>query len=171
MSEDDLFEAFSVQADALAAGGVDGLVVETMTEMAEAVVAVKAAKRTGLLVTACMTYDSGQDKTNTLMGVTPEEAVEGLADAGADMLGCNCGIGIENYIRVAAKLRAVTDKPIWVKANAGLPEIDGSKVVYQMTPAEFAEKVTELIDAGANIVGGCCGTSPAFIEAIRKRVG
>lgn len=167
VDEQGLFDAFKEQADALAAGGVDALVVETMTEMAEVAAAVKAAKTTGLLVVGCMTYDSGREKTNTMMGVTPEQAVEGLAEAGADMIGCNCGIGIDNYVEVAKHLRAATDKPIWVKANAGLPEIDGGQIVYRMAPEEFAKKVRELIKAGANVVGGCCGTSPDFIRAIR----
>ena len=166
--EDELFEAFKAQAHALAEGGVDALVVETMTEMAEATAAVRAAKTTGLTVVGCMTYDSGKDKTATMMGVTPEQAVEGLTEAGADIIGCNCGIGIDNYIKVAAKFRAVTDRPIWVKANAGMPEVEDGKVVYRMQPEEFAEKVKDLVKAGANIVGGCCGTSPAFIAAMCK---
>ncbi len=166
VSEEELFEAFREQAQALAEGGADALVVETMTDLTEAVAGVRAAKTTGLLVAASMTYDSGPEKTNTMMGVTPERAAAALAEAGADIIGCNCGIGIENYIKVAAKLRAATDKPIWVKANAGLPEIEGGKIVYRMTPAEFASKARELVKAGANIVGGCCGTSPEFIRAL-----
>ena len=169
--EDELFEAFKVQADALAEGGADGLVVETMTELAEAAAAVKAACTTGLPVVACMTYDSGTDKTSTMMGVTPGQAAETLTEAGADVLGCNCGIGIDNYIKVAALYRAATDKPIWVKANAGMPEVEGGQVVYKMKPEEFAEKAKELIQAGANIVGGCCGTSPAFIQALATTLG
>lgn len=166
VKEDELFEAFKEQAEALAAGGADALVIETMTEMAEATAAVKAAKTTGLVVAGCMTYDSGKDKTDTMMGVTPERAAEGLTQAGADMIGCNCGIGIDNYVKVTGKLRAVTDKPIWVKSNAGLPEIEGGKAVYKMTPEEFAKQVQRLIKAGANVVGGCCGTDPAFVRAI-----
>jgi len=165
-TEEELYEAFKIQAEALAAGGVDAIVVETMTELAELTAAVKAAKSTGLIVVGCMTYDSGPDKTSTMMGVTPEQAAEALTKAGADILGCNCGIGIENYVKVAARLRAVTDKPIWVKANAGMPEVEGDKVIYRMTPKEFADQVQGLIEAGANIIGGCCGTSPEFIEAI-----
>jgi methionine synthase I (cobalamin-dependent) len=168
VSEEELFDAFKEQAAALAAGGADGLVVETMTELAEAVTAVKAAKTTGLPVVASMTYDSGPNRTNTMMGVTPEQAVEHLIGAGADIIGCNCGIGIENYIEVCAMLRAATDKPIWVKANAGLPEIENGKVVYKMTPQEFATKARDLVKAGANIVGGCCGTSPEFVKALRE---
>lgn len=167
-TEDELYETFKEQAEGLAEGGVDGIVVETMTETAEAVAAVKAAKTTGLFVVACMTFDSGKDKTHTMMGVTPEQAVEALTEAGADAVGCNCGIGIENYITVAGLMRATTDKPIWIKANAGLPEVDGNKIVYNMTADEFANKSKELVDAGANIVGGCCGTSPEFIAALAK---
>lgn len=166
VQEDELFEAFRQQAGALAEGGADALVVETMTELAEAVAAVRAAKTTGLPVVGSMTYDSGREHTNTMMGVTPEKAVEALTEAGADIIGCNCGIGIENYIKVAALLRAATTKPIWVKANAGLPEIENGKVTYKMTPQEYATKARELVTAGADIVGGCCGTSPDFIRAL-----
>lgn len=170
IGEEELLEIFKEQAGALAEGGADALVVETMTELAEACAAVRAAKGTGLAVAASMTYDSGKDKTSTMMGVTPEQAVEALLATGADIIGCNCGIGIDNYIQVAARMRAVTDWPIWVKANAGLPEIEGEKIVYRMPPTEFARKAKQLVKAGANIVGGCCGTSPEFIAALREAV-
>jgi methionine synthase I (cobalamin-dependent) len=168
VTEEALFETFKEQAQALAEGGVDGIVVETMTELAEARAAVKAAKTTGLIVTGCMTYDSGKDKTVTMMGVKPEQAVEELGAAGADMIGCNCGVGIENYIQVTSRLRAATDMPIWVKANAGLPEVQGEMIIYRMTPEQFAEKAKEVVDAGANIIGGCCGTNPEFIAALSR---
>lgn len=168
VTEQDLFDAFKAQAEALAEGGADALVVETMTELAEITAAVRAAKTTGLTVAACMTYDSGRDRTRTMMGVAPEQAAKALTEAGADIIGCNCGIGIENYIKVAGMLKAACDKPIWVKANAGMPEIENGKVVYRMQPDEFAKQVKSLIDAGASIIGGCCGTSPAFIAAICK---
>jgi methionine synthase I (cobalamin-dependent) len=168
VKEDELLDAFKVQAQALAEGGCDALVVETMTDLKEAAIAVRAAKTTGLLVVGCMTYDSGKDHTRTMMGVTPEQAVKGLTEAGADIIGCNCGIGIDNYITVAGMFRAATKKPIWVKANAGMPEVVNGKAVYKMQPTVFAEKVKDLIKAGANFVGGCCGTSPAFIAATAK---
>ncbi len=163
---DDLFAAFKEQAEALAEGGADGLVIETMTELAEIEAAVKAAKTTGLVVAACMTFDSGRDKTSTVMGVGAEKAAQRLVELGADIVGCNCGIGIENYIKVAAKMKAVVSCPIWVKANAGLPEIEGGNIVYRMTPDEFAAQSTALVEAGADIVGGCCGTTPEFIAAL-----
>jgi methionine synthase I (cobalamin-dependent) len=166
VKEQELFDAYKEQAEALAEGGADALVVETMTELAEATAAVRAAKTTGLLVVGCMTFDSGRDKTATVMGVTAEKAATELTQAGADIVGCNCGIGIENYIKVAAKMRQVVSCPIWVKANAGLPEIDGASIVYRMTPEEFAARSKELVAAGANIIGGCCGTTPEFTRAL-----
>ncbi len=162
----ELYDTFKEQAESLADGGADALVIETMTEMAEIEAAVRAAKTTGLPVVACMTFDSGREKTATVMGVAAEKAAKSLVELGADIVGCNCGIGIDNYIKVAAKMRAVVDCPIWVKANAGLPEIDGANIVYRMTPEEFAAKSKELVAAGANIIGGCCGTTPAFIRAL-----
>lgn len=170
VSEDELFEAFKEQADALAQGGVEGLVVETMFDLIEAAAAVRAAKATGLLAVGSMTFDSGGDGTRTMMGVTPQQAVEALTSAGADIVGCNCGVGIDNYIKVAAMLRAATARPVWVKANAGLPEVRHGHVVYDMQPEEYANQVMRLVDAGASIVGGCCGTTPAFIDAIRRRL-
>ncbi|MGQ9650183.1 MAG: homocysteine S-methyltransferase family protein [Phycisphaerae bacterium] len=170
VDEKTLYDVFKEQAEALAAGGADGLVVETMADLTEAMTAVRAAKTTGLPVVGSMTFDSGRDKSCTLMGVTPEQAVQGLTQAGADIIGCNCGIGIENYIKVAARLRAATTRPIWVKANAGLPEIDGSRVVYRMSPKEFAQKARQVIEAGANIIGGCCGTTPEFIAVLAAAV-
>jgi 5-methyltetrahydrofolate--homocysteine methyltransferase len=168
VTEEELFDAFVEQAGGLAEGGADGLVVETMTELAEAIAAVKAAKTSGLIVVGSMTYDSGPNRTNTMMGVTPAQAARALGEAGADIIGCNCGIGIENYIEVTALLRQATDKPIWVKANAGLPEIENGAVVYKMTPQEYATQAQALVKAGANIIGGCCGTSPDFIRALRN---
>lgn len=165
-SEGELYEAFREQAEALAEGGADGLAIESMTELAEALAAVKAAKTTGLPVVACMTFDSGKDRTSTMMGVAPVQAAKALADAGADMIGCNCGIGIEHYVKVAGLLRGATNKPIWVKANAGVPEIDGGQLVYRTAPGDFAAKAKELVKAGANVIGGCCGTTPDFIRAL-----
>lgn len=166
VDEKSLYEAFEEQAQALASAGVDGLVIETMTELAEAVIAVRSAKRTGLLVAACMSFDSGQHRQATSMGTMPQEAASALAEAGADIIGCNCGMGLEGSIPVVTALRAATDKPIWAKPSAGLPEIEGGKLVYKITPQEFADKARELADAGANIIGGCCGTTPDFIRAL-----
>lgn len=168
VSEDQLYEAFLEQARAMAEGGADGIVVETMSDPAEAVLAVKAAKTTGLPVAACMVFDSGKNKDRTMMGTTPEQAVEKLTEAGADIVGSNCGQGIDGFIPICQRMRAATDLPVWMKANAGLPEVVDGKTVYRQSPEVFAEKAMQLVEAGANFVGGCCGTSPEFIAAVRK---
>lgn len=170
-TEEDLYEAFKEQAVALEAGGADAILCETLTELAEALVALRAAKEnTKLPVAVSMTFDSGPDQMSTMMGVSARQAAEELTKAGADVVGCNCGVGIENYIKVARALRQATDRPIWVKANAGLPELESGRIVYKDSPEAFAAKVPKLVAAGANIIGGCCGTSPDYIRAIRQAV-
>lgn len=167
VTEEDLRAAFLEQAEALAAAGADGLVIETMSDLAEASIAVAAAKKTGLPVVACMVFDSGKNRDRTMMGVTPEQAAAALAEAGADVIGANCGNGIAGYVPVCARLRAATHLPVWIKPNAGLPELEGGRVVYRTSPEEFARWVPDLVRAGANYIGGCCGTNPAFIRAAR----
>ena len=162
--------AFEQQAQALAAGGADAIVIETMSDLEEARFAIDAARATGLPVVACMVYDSGKQQDRTMMGVTPERAAEALTAAGADVIGANCGNGIEGYIPICARLSSATDRPIWIKANAGLPSLEGGEVVYRTTPDEFVSHLDELIDAGASFIGGCCGTNPAFIKALRARL-
>ncbi|MCC7373146.1 MAG: homocysteine S-methyltransferase family protein [Verrucomicrobiales bacterium] len=161
-----LRDAFVEQAKALAGAGADGLVVETMSDLSEARVAVEAAKATGLPVVACMVYDSGRLKDRTMMGTTPEQAAEALAASGADVIGANCGQGVEGFVAIARRLRAATGVPLWIKANAGLPEFVDGKAVYRTTAAEFAQFLEPLVEAGADFVGGCCGTGPAFIRAL-----
>jgi methionine synthase I (cobalamin-dependent) len=167
---DELRAAFEEQAQALAAGGADGIVVETMTDLDEAKAALAAAKATGLPVVACMVFDAGRDKDRTMMGLTPEQVAGALTEAGADVIGANCGVGIERYVPVCRRLKAATDRPIWIKANAGLPTLSGTTVTYAATPESFASHVPELIAAGAAFIGGCCGTAPAFIRAVVERV-
>jgi methionine synthase I (cobalamin-dependent) len=171
VDEPALRRAFGEQCAALASGGADGLVIETMSDPAEAVIAVQAAKATGLPVVACMVYDTGRNKDRTMMGATPEQAAADLARAGADVIGANCGCGIEGYIAICRRLHAATSRPVWIKANAGLPEIVDGKAVYRMTPEEFAGHCRTLQAEGASYIGGCCGTTPAFIAAVRKCLG
>jgi 5-methyltetrahydrofolate--homocysteine methyltransferase len=170
-TEAQLKDAFAQQADALAQAGADGLVIETMSDPAEAVLAVAAARETGLPVVACMTFDSGAKRDRTMMGTTPEQAAEQLTAAGADVIGANCGQGIAGMVEVCRRLHAATDRPIWIKANAGLPTLVDGQACYQQTPADFAACVPQLIDGGASFVGGCCGTTPEFIRAVRQVIG
>lgn len=166
----ELTNAFTEQAQALAEGGADALVVETMSDLEEANLALAAAKTTGLPVVVCMVFDSGRDKDRTLMGATPEQVARELTAAGADVIGANCGVGIERYVPVCRRLQAATDRPIWIKPNAGLPVLECGRVVYHTTPEEFAHHVPELVAAGASFIGGCCGTNPDFIRAVCARL-
>ena len=159
------------KARALAAAGADAIVVETMTDLVEAKIALAAARATGLPVVVSVVFDSGKDKDRTLMGATPEQVVTELDAAGADVLGANCGQGIAGYIRVCARMRSVTDRPLWIKANAGLPKMVDGRAVYETTAEEFAQQAPALVAAGANFVGGCCGTSPVFIQALKGALG
>lgn len=169
VTEQELYDAFKAQAVALAEGGADAIVCETMSELAEALVALRAVQEnTKLPVVVSLTYDSGPDQSHTMMGVTPQEAAEALTAAGADLIGCNCGVGIDNYVKITRMLRQATDRPIWVKPNAGMPELQDGRIVYRQTPEEFASKVHRLVEAGARVIGGCCGTGPEFIAAIRR---
>jgi len=165
----ELLAAFTEQAKALARGGPDGLVVETMQDLEEARLAVAAARTTGLPVVASMVFDSGKDKDRTMMGTTPEQAAAGLLDAGADVVGANCGLGIAGFVTICARLKAAAKgHPVWIKANAGRPEVRDGKSVYVTTAAEFTRQVPAVLEAGANFIGGCCGTSPEFIRAIHR---
>jgi 5-methyltetrahydrofolate--homocysteine methyltransferase len=166
VSPDDLKAAFAVQVRAIADAGADGIVIETMSDPAEASLAAATASETGLPVVACLTFDSGPKKDRTMMGTTPEQAAAQLAAAGADVIGANCGQGIAGMVEVCRRLHGATDRPIWIKANAGLPEIVDGMTVYRQTPAEFAAFVPQLIAAGASFIGGCCGTTPEFIRAV-----
>lgn len=165
-SEAELSEVFAGQAEALAGAGPDALVIETMSDPAEARCAVVAARATGLPVVACMAFDSGKDKTRTMMGTTPQEAATILTAAGADVIGANCGQGIEGYPELYRALSNATRCPIWLKPNAGSPELAGLETVYRTTSDAFVAGASVLVEAGVAFVGGCCGTTPGFIAAL-----
>ncbi len=171
VTEEDLTTAFTEQAAALASAGPDALVVETMSDLGEALLAVAAARSTGLPVVASMVFDSGKEKDRTMMGSTPEQVAEALAEAGADVIGANCGLGMEGYIPIARRLRAATSLPVWIKPNAGLPELVNGEIVYRTTADEFATLAGGLRQAGVAFVGGCCGTSPEFVSALIRTIG
>ncbi|WP_291981049.1 homocysteine S-methyltransferase family protein [Luteitalea sp.] len=171
VTEEELMTAFDEQARALAAAGADALVVETMADLDEARIAVVAAKATGLPVVACMVFDSGADQDRTMMGTTPEDAARALEAAGADVIGANCGQGIEGYVGICRRLVNATDRPVWIKANAGVPTLVDGEAVYATSPAQFASASRAVVDAGARFIGGCCGTTPEFIRALAREIG
>jgi methionine synthase I (cobalamin-dependent) len=166
VTHEDLTSAFAEQARALAEAGADALVVETMSDLAEAELAVKAARQTGLPVVACMVFDSGKNKDRTMMGTTPEQAAKALEAAGADVIGANCGQGIEGFVAICRRLKSAATCPIWIKPNAGLPEVVDGRARYTTSAQQFASYIPELVQSGASFLGGCCGTNPHFIRAV-----
>lgn len=168
LSVQEAVAAFAQQAAALADGGADGLVIETMMDLGEAKAALAGARQGApdLTVVVCMSFNSGPAGFATIMGVKPEQAAEELDAAGADAVGTNCGSGIADLTEVARLMRQVTGRPLWVKPNAGLPELVDGETVYRETPEQMASHFAALIRAGANVIGGCCGTTPEHIRLL-----
>ncbi|MFI4910584.1 MAG: homocysteine S-methyltransferase family protein [Sedimentisphaeraceae bacterium JB056] len=173
VSSEDLYNAFKEQAIALEKGGADAICIETMSDIDEAVLAIKAAKEnTSLEVICTFSFErTVQGDYRTMMGTTPVQAAQACLEAGADIIGTNCGNGMERMIEIVEQIRqAFSNAPILIHANAGLPQnIDGVDV-FPETPEDMASKVERLIEAGANIIGGCCGTTPAHITAMKNSV-
>ncbi len=163
----EFYNAFKDQAIALAAGGADALVIETMSDLDEAKAAIQACKEnTSCEVICTMTFEkSGEDIFHTMMGVTPTQMVEELVTAGADIIGANCGNGIKNMVSIVNEIRYVNKTiPILIHANAGSPIYKDGKTIFPESPDQMAEHVSILIKAGANIIGGCCGSTPDHIR-------
>jgi len=173
VSEDELYDAFKEQSIALEAGGVDAIMIETMTDLEEARIAVKAAKdNTRCEVFCTMTFDKIiGDEFRTMMGISPTEMTESLIDAGADVIGANCGNGIKDMIGIVKEIRLVNAAiPILIHANAGLPHYHDGETTFPESPADMAFNVKEIAAAGANIIGGCCGTTPDHICKVAEVV-
>ena len=169
-TEDQMTAAFAEQATALAEGGADAICIETMSDIQEATLAIQAVREhTGCEIIATFTFEkTAQGDYRTMMGVTPEDAARAALDAGADIIGTNCGNGIAGMTEIVTAMRAAApDTPILVHANAGLPRIEGDQTVFPESPEEMAAQVPALAAAGADIIGGCCGTTPDHIRAIR----
>ncbi|MEW6250584.1 MAG: homocysteine S-methyltransferase family protein [Planctomycetota bacterium] len=166
-TEEQLAPVFEEQARALAAGGAELIILETFSELKEILLALRVVKdATGLPVVASMSFDSGPQRTRTMMGAQAGECATALEDAGADVIGCNCGGGIATILPAVVALRAATTRPLWVKPNAGLPELEEGRAVWRQTPEDFATHVPQLLEAGANIIGGCCGSGPEHIRRV-----
>jgi len=166
VSAEELAVAFSAQAQSLAHAGADALLIETMSDPEEARLAVRAAKVTRLPVIASFAFDSGKNKDRTMMGATPEVVAAAMAEAGADGIGANCGVGVDFAVPICQRLHAACDLPIWIKPNAGLPVMEGAAIHYATTAEYFASYFAALRDAGASFVGGCCGSTPDFVRAL-----
>jgi 5-methyltetrahydrofolate--homocysteine methyltransferase len=169
VTEDDLYRAFRDQAEALEAGGADACCIETFTAMDEAELAVKAAKQnTGLEIICTFTFErTVQGGYRTMMGVSPADAATAMVAAGADIVGTNCGNGMERMAAIVAEMRAAAPStPILVHANAGAPVLVDNKTLFLETPERMVRHAAAVLDAGANIIGGCCGTTPDHIRAL-----
>ena len=167
-----VYESFEIQMQAFAESGCDVICIETMMDLNEMLLALKAAKERapGIPVMTTMTFDATPKGFFTIMGVTIEKAAHTLEEAGADVTGSNCGNGIENMIRIAREYRKHTALPLIIQSNAGLPLIEKGELIYPESPEFMAEKAKELVDAGVSIIGGCCGTTPEHIRAIRNSI-
>lgn len=170
VTETELYDAYSEQISALYQAGAEAVLIETMSDLQEAAIALKAAKdNTPMEVLVTMTFESANDDGFfTMMGISIAEMTTTLKGLGADIIGVNCGKGIAETIALVKKIRSIDkDIPIIAHPNAGLPKYVDGETVFMETPDQMASMVGELIAVGANIVGGCCGTTP---EHIRKFV-
>lgn len=164
-------DVFAAQVSALVDGGVDGILIETMTAIEEAVAALEAAKEATekpVFVSMQFQADAGGETFHTAFGVSIEKAVQELTGAGADGIGTNCVAGMGAATRIVGRMRQLTDLFLLAEPNAGLPRIEGGQTVYDETPEMFAEGSAALARAGANVVGGCCGTTPEHIGRLAQ---
>ncbi len=165
---DEAYELFAQQVRAFARAGADLFIVETMTDLAEIRAAVLACRENSdLPVFATMTFE---EDGRTFLGTSPEVAAVALDALGADALGINCSLGPAELRPLAARMLAVTEKPVIVQANAGLPHVEEGRTVYDIGPAEYARAVAGMIEDGVAVVGGCCGTDPDYIRLLARLV-
>ena len=173
IAEETVRVAFREQADSLVEAGVDAIIIETQTSYEELGIGIAQAKAAGApCVIGSMAYDVTQDRSEirTMMGISPEEAAQFMVDAGADIVAVNCGAGVDVgwAARAVEAYRKVSGLPTMAQPNAGVPELVDMKVIYRQTPEDMVRELPDLLAAGANIVGGCCGSTPEHIKYFRK---
>lgn len=173
VTREEVFESYLEQAEILLSAGVDALIIETQTSLEEVGTALDAVKKAGApCVIASMSFDSVKDGSDfrTMMGVSPEEAVQLIVEKGADVIGTNCGKGIDigNAARIVRRYREACDLPIMAQPNAGQPEMVEGRIIYRETPEQMAAGIDLLINAGASAVGSCCGTTPEHTALFRR---
>jgi 5-methyltetrahydrofolate--homocysteine methyltransferase len=169
---EEVFESFRRQLSILLSAGVDLVCIETMMNAAEAELAIKAAKSVNatIPIMATMTFNKVPKGFFTMMGTSIKAAAQQLEQAGADIIGSNCGNGMTEMVLIGREFRDNSKLPIAIQGNAGLPKSEGSELIYPETPEFMASKAAELLAIGVQIIGGCCGTTPEHIKAIRKVV-
>jgi 5-methyltetrahydrofolate--homocysteine methyltransferase len=167
VSLEEVQKCFFLQARALIESGVDLLIMETMYSLEEAMAAVDGARKGGdSLLIASMTFTQTKNGFFTMMVENIGQCASALVNAGADMIGANCTLGSSEMIDLTKELRASTDRPILIQPNAGNPVIRKGVTFYEQTPSEFAKDAAKIIEAGADMIGGCCGTNPEFIQTL-----
>jgi 5-methyltetrahydrofolate--homocysteine methyltransferase len=173
LPEEDAFASFKEQAALLAEGGVDGLIVETMFDLREALCALRAAREAcELPIITSIAFNTAGNQGRTVMGNTARQCAEALTEAGASAVGANCGsVDPLEMAQIVVMMREATHLPIIAQPNAGRGRLVDKELVFDMSPAAFASGVEECVRAGARLVGGCCGTSPAHIQAMVKFIG
>ncbi len=166
--ESQFYDVFKEQAEILAQAGVNGFLIETMFDLREAMCALRACKDNfALPVIVSIAFATETKGARTIMGNSAEECAKIITEAGADCIGANCGdIDPDQMAVVVSLLRSATELPVLAQPNAGRPKLVGDKTVFGMTPEDFAAGVSKCVDAGASIVGGCCGTTPEHIRAV-----
>ena len=168
---EEISAAFAEQAKAMEQAGADAVLCETFVELDEIALAARAVREsTKLPVVLSMSFTAGKDGTNSIMGNAPADLARLGQEVGAAAVGANCGAGPDRFVRLAELFRAATPMPIWIKPNAGMPQLREGKTIFPLQAAEFSAYVPALIGAGANFIGGCCGTNPDFIRAICQEV-
>jgi 5-methyltetrahydrofolate--homocysteine methyltransferase len=168
--ESQFFEAFREQAGLLAESGIDGFIIGTMFDLREALCALRACKENlSLPVIVSLAFSTEEKGGRTMMGDSAEQCAKSLTDAGADVVGANCGdLDPTQMAVVVSYLKSATSLPVLAQPNAGRPKLVGDKTVFEMAPVQFADGITECLRAGARLVGGCCGTSPEHIRAVAE---
>lgn len=169
INEDDLLKAFGQQIASLGKGGVDAIVLETFADPTEAAAGVRAARdNCDLPVVVSFSFAAGVDNDRTIMGADAGQIVDQLGPLAPEAFGANCGVGPDVAIRLVQRYRKIWDGPVWIKPNAGLPQLIRGKTVFSAEPEAFASHVPDLLEAGADFIGGCCGSTPRHIEAVAE---
>ena len=171
--ESQFYETFKEQAGILAESGVDGFIIETMFDLREAMCALRACKDNfPLPVLVSISFSSETKGGRTMMGDSAQQCAKSLTDAGADVIGANCGeIDPAQMAVIVSVLKSATSLPVLAQPNAGKPKLVGNETVFEMAPDDFAKGIAECLSAGAQIVGGCCGTTPEHIRAVAGLLG
>ncbi|MCM8764597.1 MAG: homocysteine S-methyltransferase family protein [Candidatus Omnitrophica bacterium] len=170
LKEKELIDCYRQQIRILINAGADGIVIETISDLREAVCALIAAKEISKEVVVSITLNPGPKGYKTLMGQNLFECATLLKNNGVNVIGSNCGSGIKDFVAIAKEMKEATNLPVWIKPNAGIPQLISGKTVYPDTPEYMAQYIYKLIEVGVSIIGGCCGTTPAHIQKIAQAV-